>query len=253
MRRSLLLDADIVAYKFASVAQETYSFGDGVMITDVEPIEGIIAEMNGYIEKLATDLVADDVIVCLSDPTGHYFRKDIYGPYKAPRANLAKPVHLKTLKEYLGSSYTSFARPALEADDVMGILHTHPDLIKGETVIVSIDKDMEQIPGLLFNPMHDAEPREITPYAADYMFYTQCLTGDRVDNYPGCPGIGPVKAAAALETHEGEKYWDIVKGVYESKGLTEEDALVQARCARILRAEDYDFKRKKPILWTPKQ
>lgn len=251
MSRTILLDADIVAYKFASVAQETYSFGDGVTITDVEPIEGIIAEMNAYIEELSTNLGADDVIVCLSDPTGRYFRKDLYPPYKAQRTKVAKPVHLKALKEYLGSAYTSYARPGLEADDVMGILHTHPDLILSETVIVSIDKDMEQIPGLLYNPKDDFEPRRITQFEANEKFYTQCLTGDPVDNYPGCPGIGPVKAKRALDANEGELYWTIIKNVYEAKGLTEEHALVQARCARILRAQDYDFKRKQPILWTP--
>ena len=37
---------------------------------------------------------------------------------------------------------------------------------------------------------------------------------------------------------------------FEKKGLTESDALVQARVARILRASDYDFAAKKPILWS---
>ena len=34
-------------------------------------------------------------------------------------------------------------------------------------------------------------------------------------------------------------------------GLTEEDALVNARLARILTADDYDFEKKEPKLWTP--
>jgi len=38
---------------------------------------------------------------------------------------------------------------------------------------------------------------------------------------------------------------------FESRGLTEEDALIQARVARILRADDYDFKESQPILWSP--
>jgi DNA polymerase I len=35
------------------------------------------------------------------------------------------------------------------------------------------------------------------------------------------------------------------------EGLTEDDALLQARLARILRADEYDFKAKRPILWEP--
>ena len=33
--------------------------------------------------------------------------------------------------------------------------------------------------------------------------------------------------------------------------MTEEDALVNARLARILTTDDYDYERKEPILWTP--
>ena len=33
--------------------------------------------------------------------------------------------------------------------------------------------------------------------------------------------------------------------------MTEEDALVNARLARILTTEDYDYGKKEPILWTP--
>ena len=37
------------------------------------------------------------------------------------------------------------------------------------------------------------------------------------------------------------------------KGLSEEEALIQARVARILRASDYDFKARQPIPWKPKE
>ena len=33
--------------------------------------------------------------------------------------------------------------------------------------------------------------------------------------------------------------------------MTEEDALVNARLARILTTDDYDHAKKEPILWTP--
>ena len=49
---------------------------------------------------------------------------------------------------------------------------------------------------------------------------------------------------------EGE-LWAAVVATYEKAKLSEGDALTQARVARILRASDYDFKRKEPILWQP--
>jgi hypothetical protein len=45
--------------------------------------------------------------------------------------------------------------------------------------------------------------------------------------------------------------WELIVEAYAKKDLTEADALQQARVARILRFDDYDFNKKKPILWTP--
>ena len=45
--------------------------------------------------------------------------------------------------------------------------------------------------------------------------------------------------------------WATVVKAFESKGLTEEDALLNARLAKILTHEDYDAKRQEPKLWTP--
>jgi hypothetical protein len=43
-----------------------------------------------------------------------------------------------------------------------------------------------------------------------------------------------------------------VKNAYDKAGLTEEDALVQARVAYILRKSDYDRKTQTVKLWRPK-
>ena len=45
--------------------------------------------------------------------------------------------------------------------------------------------------------------------------------------------------------------WKAVVEAFKEKDLTEEDALVNARLARILTADDYDFERKEPKLWSP--
>jgi len=79
------------------------------------------------------------------------------------------------------------------------------------------------------------------------------LTGDATDGYPGCPGVGPKKATAILGSCAPSLacMWAGVRQAYESKGLIEEDAVEQARMARILRAEDWDFQKKAPRLWCP--
>jgi DNA polymerase-1 len=130
----------------------------------------------------------------------------------------------------------------------MGILATK---FKGKTMIVTMDKDLKTIPGTLWhlNQKLEGTKIQVTDKDAWEWFLTQTLTGDVTDGFPGCPGIGPVSAKKLLETKGAN--WDTVKHAYIKAGLTEDDALVQARCARILHASDWDFEKSEVILWTP--
>jgi DNA polymerase-1 len=216
--------------------------------------------MNYQITEWMNELDADEVIVCLTDSEN--WRKRVMPTYKANRAGAPKPEMLGALKQYLIDHYRTYIRPELEADDVMGILSTHHKLVKGEKIIVSIDKDMKTIPGWLFNPDKDLKPRYIEEDEADYWHLMQTLTGDSTDGYPGCPGIGPKKAqllmcVAGYDAIEFNKDWRdvawvMIENAYKSRGLGLSDALMNARVARILRAEDYNFKRKEVRLWFPR-
>jgi len=79
----------------------------------------------------------------------------------------------------------------------------------------------------------------------------QTLMGDAVDGYKGCKGIGKIKANRLLDNTPQKNWWRMVVKTYEAAGMTEGDALVQARVARILRNKDYDSETKQPILWRP--
>jgi DNA polymerase-1 len=151
----------------------------------------------------------------------------------------------------MAANYRSYRKPTMEADDIMGILSTHPTLVPGRKVTVSEDKDLATIPGWLWNPAKDRKPHLISEDYADYFHMYQTLVGDSTDNYKGCPGVGPVKADKLIKDAHPADLWELVVSAYEAKGLTEEDALLQARLARISRAEDYDFKGGKVILWNP--
>jgi DNA polymerase-1 len=145
--------------------------------------------------------------------------------------------------------YKVLRHEGIEADDVMGILATKPGN-EGRTIIVSDDKDMRSIPGKLWRENGDPEREviEITEAEADRYHLYQTLVGDQSDNYPGCPGIGPKKAEGVLK---GDNPWAAIVAAYTKAGLTEEDALVQARVARILRWSDWCHETKQPKLWSP--
>lgn len=250
MSRTILIDADIVAYKAAAATEKAWYFnGPDEEPTVSSDLMAALRKAEEYVEAVGNTLKAADVVVCLTDDVN--FRHSIYPAYKGNRVGVRKPEHLRAVKDHLSKLYQTYLRPGLEADDCMGILATHKTLIKGEKVMVSEDKDMKTVPALLFNPDKDKKVRKVTEVEAMRFHLTQTLTGDPTDGYPGCPGIGPrspfVAALADAKTYK--EGWAIVVEAYKSKGRTAEDALVQARCARILRASDWDFAAKLPRLW----
>ena len=77
-------------------------------------------------------------------------------------------------------------------------------------------------------------------------FLIQTLSGDSTDGYSGAPGFGVKTSAKWFEEHGYT--WDSVVRAFQSKNLTEADALKNARLAKILTKDDYD---NGPILFTP--
>lgn len=265
--RTLLLDGDIFAYKAAVSFQSTVEWEAGVHSVWFNEDAGR-GWMEGRIAALQEKLEADAIVIALSD-TAANFRKSILPTYKSHRTTDKKPVGLGVMKEHLREHFKVYERPRLEGDDVLGILSTSTQIIKGEKIIVSLDKDMKTIPGKLYN---DGKPelgvREIDVEEADQWHLMQTLMGDTTDGYTGCPGIGPVQAEKIItDPHrlvQSEKkgkvvwsrgescdVWQSILDYFAKAKLGPEEALVQARVARILRNTDYNFKSKEPVLWHP--
>lgn len=259
MKTTLLIDGDIFAYEAAAAAEEVINWGDHKTKHLHHGVETAGWKCDKRFDELAKKFKAD-IVVCLSCRTEDGWRKAILPTYKHNRDPDAKPVLLSEVKDYIRENWPIYERPTLEADDVMGILSTSSKIIPGKKIIVSIDKDMKTIPGWLYSPMHDTKPRLISEEDADYWHLYQTLVGDSTDGYKGCPGVGPKKAEAILDyqlagiepERQAASMWAGVLRAYEAKKLTEEDALLQARVARICRNTDYDFSKKEVKLWTPK-
>jgi DNA polymerase-1 len=122
-----------------------------------------------------------------------------------------------------------------------------------DTIIISEDKDLRTIAGSLYAPHRpEVGEIEITKLQADAFLCYQTIVGDSTDGYKGATGVGP-KSLYAQEVLlcDKEELWDIVLEAYGSVGLNEDEALVQARCARILTADHYNERTGEVILWTP--
>lgn len=269
MKRTLLVDADIVAYKCAASNESIYYFDGKDQPPSVEhDTIASCSDAEEYVRDLKAQLGADRVVICLTD-RGNEYRKDFWPDYKGNRKG-RKPTDLMPVLDHLAATFETYKRPRLEADDCMGILSTHPSIIPGERIIVSEDKDMATIPGLLFNPAKDIEPRKVSQLAANRFHLAQTITGDQTDNYPGAAGIGPKspEVEAVMASKSVEEMWRHVLAAYlraalkaaKKSGKEPTDinmvaistqAVIQARCARILRSSDWNFKDKRPILWVP--
>lgn len=252
---TLLIDADTLAYRAALGCEKVVEDFDGNVVQKYADLDQAIATFDAEVEAICAHLGSTDVRLALTGATN--FRKTIFPAYKSKRG--PKPMALPALRRFLFENRDAQQRPDLEADDIVGIWATHPTLVPGPKIVVSIDKDLRSIPCTLWACDFTKQPEVITESAANYAHLTQTLTGDQTDGYPGCPGVGPKKAKVILAGQErpaalgNYSMWDAVVAAFEKRGLTAADALLQARVARILRHTDFNFKTKEPILWTPPQ
>lgn len=130
-------------------------------------------------------------------------------PYKGQRI-AEKPVHLQALRDHLVSSWGFEVVQGIEADDAVGIAaYAVPE---DQSIMVHIDKDLNQFRGWHYN-YRKKEKYYVSEFEGLKSFYTQILTGDRIDNIVGLKGVGPVKAKRILEecTNENELYQAVLK------------------------------------------
>jgi 5'-3' exonuclease len=245
----ILIDGDQFVFK-ATVALEKevrWDEQNHVLFSNVEECWDNLSAMIG---RIFDRFDSREHALCFSAEPN--FRKAIDPTYKGHRSP-RKPLCYAAMLERVKADYRVVSMPGLEADDVMGILATKPG--KAQRIIVSQDKDMKSIPTTVWDGQ---DLHVISEAQADYWHMYQTLIGDTSDGYKGCPGIGPKKAEAILDRsliEEGVTYaqfaWKRVVETYGKAGLTEDDALKQARLARILRWTDWNGEKKEPILWTP--
>jgi 5'-3' exonuclease len=256
-----LIDADILAYQAAVVSEQAYNWGDGLWTLHAFESDALAA-FESMLHNILEKVGAKEFYLFFSDKEN--WRKDVLPTYKSNRSGVRKPMLLSFLRAVAEEQYRCISMPGLEGDDVLGIWMTQPSKLEPvrELILCSIDKDFKTIPGKHYNFKKD-EFFEISEHEADKWHMIQTLTGDTTDGYAGCPGCGPKGAEKVIQKalDEGtpwanrkqlnEIYWKHVVAAYDKAGFGEEEALVQARVARILRHEDYDYINKKVILWTP--
>ncbi|GAA0419465.1 DNA polymerase I [Cocleimonas flava] len=161
------------------------------------------------LDRLRKDYQPDHMAV-IFDAKGKTFRNDMFPEYKATRPPM--PDELRDQIEPLhkiieAQGYPMIVMPGVEADDVIG---TMSKLYDGDVIISTGDKDMAQLVddqisliNTMSNSFHDragviekygVPPERIRDYLA--------LMGDKVDNIPGVPKVGPKTAVKWLTEYD---------------------------------------------------
>lgn len=215
--KTALIDGDIPAYHAAA-----YARASGKDEADAR--------------ALAVNLVNDWVphwlpakkLVCLSSYPR--WRGVVYPKYKTNRTE-PEPPFLKSCINAIEEEFDTARISSLEADDVLGILSDECPLLE-ETIIVSIDKDLLQIPGWHWRPHHRKLVHQ-SPGNALYQFVLQWLTGDSTDGIPGIPGVGPKKAERLILDNLDSKGLSWVYDTYAKAGLSRDYCSMMGLCVYI--------------------
>lgn len=246
-KTTILIDADVLAFEASIIAQEGIQWEEELWTVHADMAvakERVIAR----IEQFKDLLKADEVVLALSDRAN--FRRKLFPDYKANRRKAVLPIIIKPMKEWMIKELDAQLWANIEADDILSILATERPNRLDKRVIVSIDKDFKGVPGIFYD-YNKEEYHEPTEQEADNFHLIQTLMGDSTDGFSGVKGVGPVAAQKWLDEHGYT--WESVVALYEKKGQTEQDALMNAWMARLLRKEEYNKKQKHITkLWTPR-
>jgi len=157
------------------------------------------------LDRLRKDYDPEHMAV-IFDAKGKTFRHDIFPDYKATRPPMPEELRaqIEPLHQIIeAQGYPMIVKPRVEADDVIG---TMSKMYAGNVIISTGDKDMAQLVDdeiHLINTMsNDYYDRQavIEKYGVppelirDYL----ALIGDKVDNIPGVPKVGPKTAVKWL-------------------------------------------------------
>lgn len=221
-----LIDGDICVYRVGFTTQE-------------EPVGFAISRVDALIDSIVFGCEAEESTIFLTSTDHSNYRYQIYPEYKANR-KAPKPVWYEEIRAHLISDWNAEVVFGQEADDALGIAQTN------DTVICSIDKDLDQIPGKHYDFVKDVQ-YEVSEERALRFFYFQLLTGDTTDNIPGVKGIGPKTADKLLSwCRTVEDYETAVIEAYEKtyKKKALDLITIYGQCLKIKRKEDEP-------LWVP--
>ncbi|MDC0195058.1 DNA polymerase I [Alphaproteobacteria bacterium] len=193
---------------------------------DGTPVNAVFGFTNMLV-KLIEDYREERLIV-IFDAARENFRNKIFKDYKANRGET--PEDLIPQFDLIKKCVKAFNIPQLEiegfeADDIIATYSTQATKLNIPSLIVSSDKDLMQLVNekvQMLDPMKNKtigidQVIEKFGVSPNKVVQIQALTGDKVDNIPGAPGIGPKTALELIK-----EYGDIEKLIENADRIKQE-------------------------------
>ena len=173
------------------------------------------------VESLAKSYNAGTIIICADG--GSSYRKEIYPEYKANRKEKYAEQTEQEAKEFemfmaefsntltlLKEKYPVFQFKGVEADDIAAYISMNLNKFGfDECWMISSDRDWDLLINEKVSRFSTVTRKEVTLdtwdehydfEVEDYITF-KCLTGDKGDNVPGIPGVGPKRAVQLMEQY----------------------------------------------------
>lgn len=252
-----LVDADVLRYE-VGFASET-----GWQQPGFPPFDYVAELLDSRIANICAVVQATVPPTLYLTGKGN-FRNEIAKrtPYKE-RPSI-KPYHFNNITAYMRCKYDVIISEGMEADDLMALEQTRrPEF----TIICTRDKDLRQVAGWhygwelgnqpSFGPFKvegfgeiklSLDRKKLSGWGEKF-FWSQCLTGDKVDTVPGIDGMGVVGAFNILETTKdtNEAFKAVLEAYRASYGDdAEKELLEQGRLLHMTRKLNEDGT---PVLW----
>lgn len=175
---------------------------------------------SNFVKKFLVTQNPKYICFAFDESLGTCFRNEIFKSYKANRPTAPDELKIqfslcRELLDILGLK--NYASKKYEADDIIFTLSQNNAKNKIKNIVITNDKDLYQVINeqdiwwnlankkFTFNDIEKSlgfSPK----YFPDY----QALTGDSVDNVPGCPGIGKITATFLI------KRYNTIDGIFRN-------------------------------------
>lgn len=181
--------------------------------------------VHGFTDTLAQILIdkQPDYMACAFDKSsGIGERNKIYPEYKANREPAPPELKIqfdRCMEVAAAMGIPIHASTKVEADDIIGRFAAIAHQSEQPVTIISADKDLAQFIGdddIYWNLARKEQFTYLQLTKRFKVFPEQmadmlALCGDKVDNIPGIPGVGPTTAARLL------RKWETLEGVIENQ------------------------------------